>query len=319
MTKHVVAATVFLLVPLVAAAQRDRPTLDTTLDPVVISVGDPVTVVVTVGHASDQEVVWPDPVAVDPFELLDVRQAESAPEGNLVRSRLELTVTAFELGELSLPTFEVQVVDATGDTVTLSTDSATVTIESVGRDDGGEIRDIKGPLAVPFGVVSLLPWLAGLAGLAAAVWLYRRYRRRTRPEVPAPSVPPRPAHEVAYESLDALEASGLLELGEVKTFHIRVSDIMRVYVEGQCGVEAMEMTTGEVLEGLRRNSAGSGVVADFRQLLERCDLVKFAKLRPGVSDCRELVPLGRRLVDRTKPATPATPAPIDAPAEAIVA
>ena len=316
MTKHVVAATVFLLVPLVAAAQRDRPTLDTTLDPVVISVGDPVTVVVTVGHAPDQDVVWPDPVAVDPFELLDVRQAESAPEGNLVRSRLELTVTAFELGELSLPTFEVQVVDATGDTVTLSTDSATVTIESVGRDDGGEIRDIKGPLAVPFGVVSLLPWLAGLAGLAAAVWLYRRYQRRTRPEVPAPSVPPRPAHEVAYESLDALAASGLLELGEVKTFHIRVSDIMRVYVEGQCGVEAMEMTTGEVLEGLRRTSAGSGVVADFSQLLERCDLVKFAKLRPGVSDCRELVPLGRRLVDRTKPATPA---PIDAPAEAIVA
>ena len=90
----------------------------------------------------------------------------------------ELTITAFELGELTLPTFEVEVVDAAGDTVRLATDAAVVRVESVGRDEGGDIRDIKGPLAIPFSVVTLLPWLAGLAILsAAAYWLYRRYRR----------------------------------------------------------------------------------------------------------------------------------------------
>ena len=48
---------------------------------------------------------------------------------------------------------------------------------------------------------------------------------------------------MSLESLNALETSGLLELGELKTYHIRVSDIMRVYAEDRFGVEAMEMTT----------------------------------------------------------------------------
>ena len=296
-----------LAVSLVAhvGAQADEPVVLTAIDPAVVTVGDPVSLVVTVSHAADARVVWPDPFEIDPFELVDLRLIAPVPEGNRVQSSAELTLTAFELGELRVPGFVVEVVDTAGDTVTLSTDAAMVTVESVGRDEGGDIRDIKGPIAIPFSVVTLLPWLAGLAMLGgAAYWLYRRYRHRKRPRVPVPVVPPRPAHEIAYEALDALETSGLLELGEVKTYHIRVSDIMRVYVEGRFGVEAMEMTTGEVLNGLRLRGATSGVVADFRQLLDRCDLVKFAKFRPDAATCTELVPLSRRMVGATTRADP---------------
>ena len=319
MTSRRLVGVGLLVVSLVAhvRAQIDPPGLVTALDPAVITVGDPVRLVVTVSHAPGARVVWPDVFELDPFELVDMQLLEPVPEGNRVRSSAALTVTAFELGELALPAFEVEVVDAAGNIVRLATDAAVVRVESVGRDEGGDIRDIKGPLAIPFSVMTLLPWLAGLAGLAilgAAV--YRRYRRRQRPDVQMPAVPPRPAHEIALESLDALEASGLLELGEVKTYHIRVSDIMRVYAEDRFGVEAMEMTTGGVLDGLRRTGALSGVVADFRQLLDRCDLVKFAKFRPDVPACRSLVPLGRRLVDVT---TPADPVPVETPAEAHVA
>ena len=302
---HGLLGTGLLVVSLVAhvSTQANRPGLLTVIDPTVITVGDPVRLVITVSHPADVRVVWPDPLELDPFELVDMRLLESVREGNRVRSSAELTLTVFELGELTLPAFEVEVVDAAGNTIPLITDAAVVTVETVGRDESGDIRDIKGPLAIPFSVMTLLPWLAGLVVLrAAGYWLYRRYRRCDRPAVSVRVVPPRPAHEIAYASLDALEASGLLELGEVKTYHIRVSDIMRVYAEGRFGVEAMEMTTGGVLDGLRRAGAVSGVVADLRQLLDRCDLVKFAKLRPAVPACRDLVPLGRRLVKVTTPA-----------------
>jgi len=297
-------------------AQPDRPEISTALDPTVMTIGDTVRVTVSVTHASDARVVWPETLTLDPFELLDLRPVEPVPEGAGLRSSAELTVTAFELGALTLPSFEVAVLDAAGDAMTLSTAASTVTVESVGRDEGGAIRDIKGPLEIPFSAATLLPWLAGLGALGAfAYWLYRRNQRTERPDTSAPVVPPRPAHEVAYESLNALEASGLLELGEVKTYHIRISDIMRIYVEGRFGVDAMEMTTGEVLDGLRRAQTPSGVTADFRQLLDRCDLVKFAKYRPDVPACRDLVPLGRRLVDVTKPADPVpAEAPVEAPA-----
>lgn len=307
-----------------AAAQESAPagqavetTVETTVSAATAAVGDPITVVVTVRHAADAEVRWPDPVDAAPFELFDAPVARSAAGADgRVESRLELRVAAFELGELAFPSLDLEVVDAGGNATALATEAMAVAIESVGRDEGGDIRDIKGPLAIPFAVVILLPWLAALlAAAAVATWIYRRYGRRTRPEALVPALPPRPAHEVALEALAALEAAGLLERGEIKTYHIRLSDILRVYVEGRFGVDAMEMTTGEVIEGLDRTDAGTGVVADVRQLLDRCDLVKFAKLRPAVPRCRELAPLARRVVEVTAPVEPATAPPVPVPAE----
>ncbi len=293
-----------------------EPTVETTVSAAAAAVGDPLTVVVTVRHAADAEVRWPDPVDVAPFELLDPPVAQSTAADGGVESRLELRVAAFELGELSFPPLAVEVVDAGGGATVLATEAMAVAIESVGRDEGGDIRDIKGPLAIPFAVVTLLPWIAALLAVAAAAaWLYRRYRRQSTPDALVPALPPRPAHEVAREALDALEAAGLLERGEIKTWHIRLSDILRMYIEGRFGVDAMEMTTGEVLDGLLRTDADRGAVADVRRLLDRCDLVKFAKLRPAVPECRELFPLARRVVDVTTPVEPAPAGPAAVPAE----
>ena len=286
-------------------AQMALPTVEQTIAPEVIQIGDPVTVVITVTHDRDAEVVFPDPLEPAPFEVLgQVRLSEEVDE-LVSRSRLELTATAFELGVLSFPTLELEVASPTGDSVVIVTGGAAVTVESVGRDESGELRDIKGPLAMPFEVRRLLPWLIAAAVVAfLAIWLCRRRRQRTPLEVPVPVIPQRPAHLVAWESLDALEASGLLDAGDIKTYHIRLSDIMRVYVNGRFGLDAMEMTTGEVVAGLRHQELDSSNVTNFRQLLDRCDLVKFAKFKPDLSECLDLVALARGLVDATKPAEP---------------
>ena len=235
-------------------AQVVLPTVEQTITPEVIQIGDPVTVVITVTHDPDAEVVFPEPLDLAPFEVLgEVRLSEEADE-QLNRSRLELAVTAFELGVLPFPTLELEVASPTGDSVVVVTEGTAVTVESVGRDESGELRDIKGPLAIPFEVLRLLPWLI-MAAVAAflVIWFYRRRRQRTPSEVPVGVIPQPPAHLVAWESLDALEASGLLEAGNIKTYHIRLSDIMRVYVNGRFGLDAMEMTTGEVVTGLRHH------------------------------------------------------------------
>ena len=165
--------------------------------------------------------------------------------------------------------------------------------------------DIKGPLAIPCEVLRLLPWLI-MAAVAAflVIWFYRRRRQRTPSEVPVGVIPQPPAHLVAWESLDALEASGLLEAGNIKKYHIRLSDIMRVYVNGRFGLDTMEMTTGEVVTGLRHQGIESSIVTQFRQVLDRCDLVKFAKFQPDLSECLDLMVLARGLVDATKPVEP---------------
>lgn len=304
-----------LALPVLAMAQPREPAISTTIDPTTINVGDPVTVIVRVRHDPDATVEWSESPAFGAFELLDQRAVDPTPDdtGAMIQTAVELRVTAFELGDLTLPSFEVDVVAATGERVTLATESAAVAVVSVGRDEEGALRDIKAPLAIPFGILTLVPWLLGLLVLGAAgYWLYERYRRREQPTVITPAEPPRPAHEVALESLAALEASGLLDLGEIKTYHIRVSDIVRVYAEDRFGIDAMEMTTGEVLAGLRERGVSSAVVADFRQVLDRCDLVKFAKFRPVAATCHDLIPLSRHLVELTMPTEPAPAEPSEA-------
>jgi hypothetical protein len=112
---------------------------------------------------------------------------------------------------------------------------------------------------------------------------------------------PRFPDEDAYEALDRLQASDLVERGEVKEYHILASEIIRTYVEGRYGVYALEMTTGEVIEGLRGTGVPEGAVQTFDPFASRCDLVKFAKLRPAPGACRDSLEAARAFVDQTRP------------------
>ena len=302
------------------AGQSGAPAVSTTLEPAQIAVGDRARLVIEVEHDPGASVAWPAPESLGPFEVLERRIGEPRVEGGRAVSGAELVLTAFELGDLEVPAVEIDVLDADGSVTTVGTDPWPVVVASVGLDGGGDIRAIKGPLDIPLSVLAILPWLAGIALLAGiAYWLWRRGRARAPDGTLAPAEPPRPPHETAYEALRTLEAERLPDRGEIKTFHIRASDIVRAYVEGRFGVDALEMTTGEVVDGLRGQEVDATVLLDLRRMLERCDLVKFAKDRPALERCREVIPLGRSLVDRTRvvvsspeAATDATPAPAEA-------
>jgi len=138
-----------------------------------------------------------------------------------------------------------------------------------------------------------------LLGLAA-FWLWRRLRREDDSSPRRSVIIPRLPHEEAYDALDRLEASDLLQRAEIKQYHIRVSEIIRTYVEGRFDVFALEMTTGEVMEGLREAGLDDDVLVAFDEFLRGCDLVKFAKHRPPPEACRQAMAAARELVDRTR-------------------
>ncbi len=322
------AAAPLLAVPLLlagalassATGQTGASVVSSALEPAQIAVGDRARLSIEVEHDPGASVVWPELESLGQFEVLERRIGEPAVESGRAISRAELVLTAFELGDLEVPAVEIAVLDTDGSTTTLGTDPWPITVASVGLDEGGDIRAIKGPLDIPLGLLGLLPWLAGILLLAGiAYWLWRRGRGRAPDSILAPAEPARPPHEIAYEALRTLEADRLPDRGEIKTFHIRASDIVRAYAEGRFGVDALEMTTGEVLARLLGHEVDAEVHLDFRRLLERCDLVKFAKDRPALERCREVIPLGRSLVDRTRVVAPSPEAATDAapaPAEA---
>jgi hypothetical protein len=298
-----------LLLVAAVSLRGQTPTLEVQVDTTLVTVGDRITMTVLVDHDPDAQVAWPDSLDLGPFELLDAQLLPPTPLGEHTRSGAILALAAFELGELEIPSFPVEIVGPGGESTTLNTNRFVILVESVGLDEGGDIRGLRGPLWIPVSAGRIALW--GLALVLAGILvraLYKWWRRRTvGPEEAVPALPLRPAHETALEALAALERSPLLERGEVKEFHIQLSEILRRYVEGRWRVPALEMTTADITSGLTRSGAKSSVVEGFRLFLGQCDMVKFAKDRPDAGASREVLTMGRELVEETIPAPSAPP------------
>lgn len=296
------AGTTALVVAPRPGVQPGRPQILTDLDTTAITVGGRIHLSVTVEHDTGTVVVWPDSIDLAPFEVLDLQFGPHEQDGGRIRTSAHLTITAFELGELELPSITARVESPGGsESVDLASDARTVTVSSVGLDEGGDIRDIKGPLEIPRNWILLLPWIGVLALVGAGgYWLYRRFRSEALPGAAVVAEPARPAHEIAYEALARLEAEGLLEKGEIKAHVTAVSEIIRRYVEDRYHVAALEMASDEILEGLVRLGVPIAHRVEFERFLGDCDLVKFAKWIPAMSVCREIIPRAREIVDKTR-------------------
>ena len=276
--------------------ERDGARLDLSLDRDVLTTVDSAALRLEVESAEADEVQFPDstdgfgPFAVVRDEALDDRLLES---GRRARGR-EYVLQPFLPGAYELPALTVQV----NGEPRLVTDPVPVTVESVLEDpESSDLKDIADPVDVP------VPWwwwalgtaLLAAAAVAAAWWWKRRAAALAAPRF----VPP---HEAALAALDALLAEGLPEGPAVKRFYLRLSGIVRHYLEERFGLRAPEQTTEEFLAEM---ATGPAVGKDHQQLLrrflEQADMVKFAKFAPGRDEIGAAVDSARRFVRQTVP------------------
>nr|QJR98318.1 hypothetical protein Muribac2_420 [uncultured Muribaculaceae bacterium] len=143
-------------------------------------------------------------------------------------------------------------------------------------------------------------WLIVIAliAIAAAIWAMRRYRKegtvlKKKPE-PSP-------YEVAITALQELKEKKLWEQGMEKEYFTRLTDILRVYLDRRFGINAMEMTSREIMDHLY-NSDVKDKRDYMRQILSVADFVKFAKVRPLPADNIAAFDNAVKFVEETKPA-----------------
>ena len=65
--------------------------------------------------------------------------------------------------------------------------------------------------------------------------------------------------------------------GKVKEYFSSLTDIAREYIEGQFGVNAVEMTTDDILEEIKPLRFSKETYNKLKDTMEVADLVKFAK------------------------------------------
>lgn len=219
---------------------------------------------------------------------------------------------------LELPPLPIAVARASGEVQTLCTTSAKITVEDplAGTPAAEPTKD---PPARPQRelwtaardlAVALL--IAIPTALALAL-LFLRFKDAFK-KAPPP-VPPRPAWEVALSRLQALEQEGLLDRHEYELFLDGVVDTLREYLGSRYGFDGLECTTREILRQLEQRAPDFSSMLDVRGLLQRTDLVKFARRLPTIDECREAIDQVRRIVRTTTPGPsldPRSQIPVDA-------
>jgi hypothetical protein len=112
-----------------------------------------------------------------------------------------------------------------------------------------------------------------------------------RPRKPAPPTP----EQWALDELTRLETQVHGQPSE--WYHTRLSYIVRRFLEQKHGLRAPRQTTAEFLQSVQDAPQLSDQQQRLlRQLLERCDLAKFAPVNVSQDDCRKATLLARDLV-----------------------
>lgn len=250
-----------------------------------------------------------------PFEVRDVRPVPAGPGA----AALDAVIVAWDAGALELPEMKVEATLADGGTRTATVPARTVELASLLGEDMPLTElasDIRGPVDI---ATRGWAWWLGAALLAVAslglAWWLRG--RRHAP----PAEPPLPPAEWARRELDRLDADALPARGEVDAFFVRLSAIVRTYVEGRFAIAAPDRTTQEFLREAAHHPGLAGERArDIGAFLRTADMVKFAAARPPADACSVAMRSMRAFVESTAPRAdepaPASPAAAAPPAAA---
>ena len=123
-------------------------------------------------------------------------------------------------------------------------------------------------------------------------------------DVPLPLMPKKkiiPPYDLAKMELAALKEAKLCEKSMEKEYYTRLTDILRVYVDSRFGINAMEMTSSQIISALNNNAETKEPNKFMKQILEIADFVKFAKVRPLPEDNIKAFNWASQFVEDTKP------------------
>ena len=265
-------------------AKAQETLIDATIDVADIMIGEQTVVHLTITIDNGQVVYWPIPAEflMPGVEVLSLSKPDTTQiDNDRLVIKQDILVTSFDSSLYLLPPF--MVIDQ-GDTIYSNQVALKVSTLEVQADMPDEFYDIKNVWKPPFVLADYYPIIFGILltlFLICVIGYIIQRMRNQKSLIPIKrDVPLLPPHEEAILYLDRLKSQKLWQQGRNKEYYTEITDTLRRYIYRRYGVNAMEMTSYEILEIIQRESEVQSVYDTLKQVLQLSDYVKFAKFHP---------------------------------------
>ncbi len=286
--------------------------VDASIDTNAILIGDQLKLNLQLTKPANKQVLFPQlsDTITDKIEIIQEAPIDTVSNKNgIITLNKQYTITSFDSGYYHIPPLAFTIVNKDSDTIT--TNPLPLVVYTVKVDTAShKIADIKAPYETPltfnefiheFGLYILIA-IAILALLILAYWYYRKTKKKNAELDKSPKKPREPAHIIALRKLDELKDKKLWQNNNVKEYYSELTDILREYLVYRYNIDAMEMTSSEILSAIRNlNEVTDEVFNKMRYLLTTADFVKFAKAKPLPDEHDTCLKNAYFFVEETKP------------------
>ena len=229
--------------------------------------------------------------SIDVINVEDIKTTAINNSDNVIMTQ-NLTLTSFDTGYVYVPEIAITYSKSLQDSIryTLRTDEKELYVTTVAVDTTEAFRPIKGVMRQGFTAKEVFPWVALAIIIAGVVYLiiYLKKHKKTKEIVVEEKKKPTiPAIITARAKLAEMKDNEVWNTPKTKDYYTDLTDIAREYLEGQFEIDAIEMTTDEIMDAVNQLNLSNLTKSKLQDTLTTADLVKFAKANPSAEQNKQ--------------------------------
>ncbi|MQP23904.1 hypothetical protein GFJ94_02360 [Flavobacterium sp. LMO8] len=283
--------------------------ISTSIDSNQIKIGSQFNLTIKAKVNAKDKVVFPAGKFFGALEILESYPIDTVKNDNQYELIKKYGLTQFDSGRYVIPKLLVKI-----NQKEFRTDSLSILVNDVKVDTTKQqMYDIKDIIATEEKPMSewwklLILLVLIIASGFASYFIIKRLQKEKEQKEEFFASPIEKA--IAY--LQNLDKKQLVQRGDVKEYYSEMTDITRTYIEESVHIPAMESTSSELIESLKKAIKDKKMFVNredlekFSRVLENSDLVKFAKSQPMLFEIetdKKIIDKFLLIIDKALPRT----------------
>ncbi len=273
---------IFAVILLISNFEINAQEVSAEIDRDTIKIGEQINYKITAKVQPNDIIIFPEGQTFTPLEMVEAYKIDTTQLEPIKILSKTYALTQFDSGSYTIGKQTLKLNDSF-----IETDSIKVRVNDVVVDTTKQkLYPIKTYIDFekPFEIQSWIWWtLLAIALVLGIIFLI--FKLKKKKDEKKKRIPP---YQRAIQSLQELDNSKLIDDRNLKEYYSQLTDISRRYLEEKVEIRALEYTSNELVDELqnrRQNqklNISQDLIEDFKKVLQRADLAKFAKSAPDV-------------------------------------